>query len=176
MSIYLGALLIFALRIGDVSAGTLRVIFLVNGRRVPAMLLAFCESAIWVFAISKVFAHLDSWQNMAGYACGYAAGTLVGISLDQYIGIGKSIVRVVTQDPGKHLQERLRSEGFGLTTFIGEGVNGPVQELFIVIPRRRRSALIRHVYDLDPDAFITVENAAATYGGYHARPVKDHDK
>jgi uncharacterized protein YebE (UPF0316 family) len=176
MSIYLGALLIFLLRIGDVSAATLRVIFLVNGRRGPATVLAFCESAIWILAISRVFGHLDQWQNMVGYACGYAAGTLVGISLDQFIGIGKAVVRIFTKDPGPHLRDRLAGEGFGVTTFVGEGVSGPVQELIVVIPRRRRKALVRHVHEIDPAAFITVETAAATYGGYHARPVRDHNK
>lgn len=176
MSIYLGALLIFLLRIGDVTAGTLRVIFLVNGRRGPAMALAFLESAIWILAISRVFQHLDHWQNMVGYACGYACGTLVGISADQFIGIGQSIVRVITRDPGPHLRERLAAEGFGVTTFEGAGVNGPVQELILVIPRRRRKQLVAHVHQIDPTAFITVESAAQTYGGYHARPVRDHNK
>jgi uncharacterized protein YebE (UPF0316 family) len=176
MEIYLGALLIFLLRIGDVTAGTLRVIFLVNGRRMPAMILAFAESAIWILAISRVFSHLDTWQNMAGYAAGYACGTLVGISVDQFIGIGQSIVRVITRDPGNHLRERLASEGFGVTTFFGEGVNGPVQELILVIPRRRRKNLVAHVHEIDPNAFITVGAAAETYGGYHARPVRDHNK
>lgn len=176
MSLYLGALLIFALRIGDVTAGTLRVIFLVNGRRLPAMLLAFTESAIWILAISRVFKHLDHWQDMLGYATGYACGTLVGISVDQFIGIGQSIVRVITKEPGLHLRERLAAEGFGLTVFHGEGVNGPVQELILVIPRKRRNTLLQHVYDIDPHAFITVEAAAKTYGGYHVRPARDHNK
>ena len=176
MSIYLGALIIFCLRIGDVTAGTLRVIFLVNGRRWPAMVLAFAESAIWILALSRVFSHLDQWQNMVGYACGYASGTLVGITVDQFIGIGQSIVRVITREPGPHLRERLAAEGFGVTTFHGEGVNGPVQELILVIPRRRRNALLAHVREIDPTAFITVEAAAQTYGGYRARPVRDHNK
>ena len=176
MSIYLGALLIFCLRIGDVSAGTLRVIFLVNGRRGPAALLAFCESAIWVIAISRVFSHLDHWQNMVGYATGYACGTMVGITLDQFIGIGQSVVRVFTRDTHLHLRDRLASEGFGVTLFRGEGVNGPVQELIIVIQRRRRKELVRHVKAIDPTAFVTFEAAAATYGGYGARPIRDHNK
>ena len=175
MTLLLGALLIFCLRIGDVTAGTLRVIFLVAGRRGPAMALAFCESAIWIVAIRKVFQNPDPWQ-MLGYACGYASGTLVGISVDQFIGIGQSIVRVITREPGPHLRERLAGEGFGVTTFEGIGVNGPVQELILVIPRRRRNALLAHVRDIDPNAFITVEAAAQTYGGYNARPVRDHNK
>ena len=150
VTLVLGALAIFCLRIGDVTAGTLRVIFLVNGRRGPAMALAFCESAIWILAISRVFAHLDVWQNMVGYACGYACGTLVGISVDQFIGVGRSIVRIITRAPGAGLRERLAAEGYGVTTFHGEGVNGPVQELVVVISRRRRKALLASVRATDP--------------------------
>lgn len=176
MDIYLGALLIFCLRIGDVSCGTLRVIFLVNGRRGPATLFAFCESAVWVIAISRVFSHLDHWQNMVGYATGYAAGTMVGITLDQFIGIGNTVVRVFTRDTHLDLRDRLAAAGFGVTLFRGEGVNGPVQELIIVIPRRRRKELVKHVRAVDPTAFVTFEAAAATYGGYGARPIRDHNK
>lgn len=172
----LGALVIFCLRIGDVSAATLRVIFLVNGRRLPATCLAFCESVIWVIAISQVFKYLDRWQNMVAYACGYAAGTLVGITLDQIIGIGTAVVRVFTKEVSTRLRDDLAAEGYGVTLFLGEGVNGPVQELIIVIPRRRRKALVKRVCQIDPDAFITVESAAATYGGYLAKPVTDHNK
>ncbi|RYG65318.1 DUF2179 domain-containing protein, partial [bacterium] len=176
MTIFLAALTIFLLRIGDVTMGTLRVIFLVGGRRAPAMALAFCESAIWIVAIRQVFKDPTPAQ-MFGYACGYACGTLVGISVDQFIGIGKSVVRVITREPGPHLRDRLAAEGFGLTTFEGMGVNGPVQELILVIPRRRRKQLIAHVHEIDPNAFITVEAAADGHGGgYHERPVRDHNK
>jgi uncharacterized protein YebE (UPF0316 family) len=176
MSLYLGALLIFCLRIGDVSAATLRVIFLVNGKRFPATCLAFCESAIWVIAISQVFQYLDRWQNMVGYACGYAAGTLCGITLDQFIGIGTAVVRVFTKDPSTELRDKLAADGYGVTLFLGEGVNGPVQELIIVISRRRRKHLLKRVCEIDPDAFITVETVSASYGGYSGKPVRDHNK
>ena len=175
MSVYLGAILIFCLRIGDVSAATLRVIFLVNGRRLPATCLAFCESAIWVIAISNVFKHLDHWQNMLAYAMGYAAGTLCGITLDQVIGIGTVVVRIILRDGSLELRDRLAAEGFGVTAFEGVGVTGPVQELILVLPRRKRHKLLRHVKEIAPEAFMTFETAAASYGGY-ARIGRDHNK
>ena len=175
MSIYLGAL-IFCLRIGDVSAGTLRVIFLVNGRRFPATCLAVCESGIWVIAISRVFSHLDHWQNMLGYALGYAAGTLCGITLDQFIGVGTVVARIIIRDGSLHLRDTLAAEGFGVTTFMGHGVAGPVQELILVLPRRRRNQLLKHVKEIEPEAFMTFENVAASYGGFTTRVGRDHNK
>ncbi|MGN6506411.1 MAG: DUF2179 domain-containing protein [Tepidisphaeraceae bacterium] len=176
MELFLGALTIFCLRIGDVSAGTLRVVFLVNGRRLPATLFAVLESAIWILALSRVFSHLDHWQNMVGYSLGYATGTLVGISLERTIAFGEVVFRIITAAPELHLRDRLASEGYGVTLFWGEGVSGRVQELMVVVPRRRRKHVIEHVHQIDPKAFITIENVAQTVGGYRPRPVKDHNK
>ena len=176
MDLFLGALTIFCLRIGDVSAGTLRVVFLVNGRRLPATIFAILESAIWILALSRVFSHLDHWQNMVGYSLGYATGTLVGISLEQFIAVGQVVFRIITPMPEMHLRDRLADEGYGVTLFWGEGVNGRVQELMVVIPRRQRRHVIRHIHEIDPTAFVTIENVAQTYGGFRPRPVKDHNK
>ena len=54
MNPLLGALLIFLLRIGDVSIGTLRVMYMVRGERFKAVSLGLAESLIWVVAIAQV--------------------------------------------------------------------------------------------------------------------------
>lgn len=54
------ALLIFALRITDVSIGTLRITFLVRGKRGVAGALSFFESLIWLLAAAQVLSTLDS--------------------------------------------------------------------------------------------------------------------
>ena len=48
------ALLIFCLRIGDVSIGTMRTIAVVNGRVKLSVLLGFFEVIIWILAIGSV--------------------------------------------------------------------------------------------------------------------------
>lgn len=173
----LGALIVFCLRIGDVSAGTLRVVLLVNGRRGPATVMAFCESAIWIFAISQVFASLSGdYIRMLGYAGGYAAGTLVGMTVEQYIAFGQQLVRIITRGTDANMKELLAAEGFGVTQFCGEGVGGPVQELLIAIPRKRRKRLIQLVREIDPKAFITVEGVTQIVGGFIPRAWSDHGK
>ena len=44
-------LLIFLARIGDVSINTIRIIYVLGGRRLTATLLGFFESFIWLMAI-----------------------------------------------------------------------------------------------------------------------------
>jgi uncharacterized protein YebE (UPF0316 family) len=163
----LGALMIFGLRIGDVSIGTMRVMFLVNGRRLPATLLAFAEAGIWIVAIGRVFATIDDnpW-NMLAYAAGFAAGTLVGMTVEQYLAFGQVIVRAITRADNVQMRELLASEGFGVTEFRGTGVSGEVSELMTVIPRRRRAALLKLIHTLDPKAFVVVEPVSQSLGGY----------
>lgn len=167
MEAIFGALLIFALRIGDVSLGTMRVLMVVQGRRLPATVLAVLEAGIWILAISQVFTSGYDWPRMIGYACGFAAGTLIGMTIEQWIAHGKVLVRVVSRDDAKPLQQTLGENGFGVTRFQGEGVGGKqVDELMIVTNRRRTKKLVSLVRGQDADAFITVTGVAQMIGGY----------
>lgn len=167
MDAFLGALLIFSLRIGDVSIGTMRVLLMVQGRKLPATVLAFIESGVWILAISRVFSQLNSWPNMLGYAAGFSAGTLVGLLVEGWIAHGRVIVRVFSRDEATPVRDLLAAEGFGVTRFKGEGVEGKeVQELMVVTARRRTKHLLRLVHKLDPDAFITVTAVNQIIGGY----------
>ncbi len=93
--VILGALLIFGLRIVDVSIGTLRTLYMVRGDRLRAVLLAFCESLIWVLAISRIISQVGETANLLAYACGFATGTFVGITLERWIASGWILARVV---------------------------------------------------------------------------------
>ncbi len=173
MEAFVGALIIFCLRIGDVSVGTLRVMFLVNGRRGPAMVLAFVESTIWIFAIAKVFKELEGHPgNMLAYAGGYACGTLVGMTVERLLAFGQVMVRVITRDATVQMKELLAGEGYGVTEFCGKGVGGEVKELMMVIPRRRRPSLLKLVHQIDPKAFVVVEAVSHSVGGYVPRTVQ----
>ncbi len=172
MEVFLGALFIFCLRIGDVSIGTLRVMFLVNGKRTPATVLAFVESAIWILAISRVFKELDGHPgNMLAYASGYACGTLVGMTAERLLAFGQVMVRVITRDASVRMKDLLAGEGYGVTEFSGQGVGGDVKELMIVIPRRRRVGLLTLVHQIDPKAFVIVETITQSVGGYLPRTI-----
>lgn len=167
MDLFLGALLIFALRIGDVSIGTMRVLMVVQGRRWPATVLAVLEATIWIVAISRVFSSAYDWPQMIGYACGFAAGTAIGMTIEQWIAHGKVLVRVVSRDDVTELLKSLADAGFGVTRFRGEGSGGKeVQELMVVTSRRRTRQLVAMVHQHDNDAFITVTGVAQMIGGY----------
>lgn len=161
----LTALLIFALRIVDVSIGTVRVIYTIRGQKLVSAGLGAIESFIWIFAISRAFKHVENPISMAGWALGFATGTFVGIALDQWIGSGSILMRVISRDHAISLRELLSHEGFGVTAIQGQGRDGNVLVIFVVAPRRRTRELLRLVQGTDPDAFITVEPVAKAIGG-----------
>ena len=150
-------LIIFLLRVVDMSLDTLRVLFVVRGRRVAVFLLGFTQSAIWVTAIAVVLAHLDNPWNTLGYAAGFASGTLLGMMIEERLAIGHGHVRVITSRHGPSVAEALRSAGHAVTELTGQGRDGAVSILTTSVRRREIDRLLRLITGLDPSAFVTVE-------------------
>jgi uncharacterized protein YebE (UPF0316 family) len=160
-----GALLIFVLRIFDVSLDTMRVIFAIRGKRNVAALLGFCQALIWIFAVGNAVKHLGSLPHVIGYAGGYAAGTWVGITIEQAIAYGIATVRVVSRKAEAEIATALRARGFGVTVFPGAGRDGPVEIINSVVQRGHVDEAMQIVISLDPDAFVTVEEPKVLRGG-----------
>jgi uncharacterized protein YebE (UPF0316 family) len=166
MNVGLIALLIFALRIIDVSIGTVRVIFTIRGNRPVSAALGFLESLVWIFAISRAFNYVNHPLSMIGWAGGFAAGTVVGITLERWIGTGHILMRIISLSKAEALRDALRNHAMGVTAVRAEGRGGAVLVLFAVAPRKRGNEMIRIVQGLDPDAFMTIEPVSQAIGGY----------
>lgn len=123
----LGALLIFSLRIVDVSLGTLRIGMLVRGKRRIAGVLSFSESPIWLLAAAKVLSTLDSPLQFIAYAGGYASGTMLGANIKRWLAVGKVVLRIIVPVSAPDVQEALRKAGFYVTTVNASGRDGEVR-------------------------------------------------
>jgi uncharacterized protein YebE (UPF0316 family) len=160
-----GALVIFGLRIVDVSCDTMRVIFAIRGKRPIAAALGFVQALVWIVAVGAAVKHLDSVLHIIGYAGGYATGTFVGITLEQKIAYGVATVRIVSKRAGVEIAEALRAAGYGVTEFPGFGRDGAVEILNSVVQRRHITDVLRIVTQHDEDAFVTVEEPKVLRGG-----------
>ena len=92
-----GLILIMCMRICDVSIGTMRTILVVQGKKYYAALAGFFEVLIWVFAIRYIFQHLDYIPNLFGYAVGFSLGNIIGITLEQKIGLGFEQLTIISR-------------------------------------------------------------------------------
>jgi uncharacterized protein YebE (UPF0316 family) len=156
----LTGLWIFVARIIDVSLGTVRTIVTVQGRSVIAFFLAIVEILIWISVISTVVKMVGERPVLAiFYALGFATGNMVGIAVEQRIALGFMILRVITRTAGKPMAERLRGMGQAVTVFRGEGMRGPVDELYIACRRRDLKKILAVVDAEDPESFYITELA-----------------
>jgi uncharacterized protein YebE (UPF0316 family) len=165
------ALLIFCMRIADVSIGTIRTIYTIRGQRTIAMVLGIVESGIWIVAISKAMELMkhNPWA-MVGWAFGFGAGSFVGITIEKWIGTGHILMRVISPAKGRVLRDELLGKDVGVTAVPGEGRDGDVLILFVVAQRRRGKDLLTTIEQVDPEAFITIDPISQAIGGYMPLP------
>lgn len=165
----LGGILIFCLRLTDVTLGTMRILMTVRGRKLFAALLGFVEVTIFVVAISQVVRDAGNVWYVLGYSAGFAAGTLVGMTIEESIALNYTIVRVICSDPSNSVADNLRDSGFGVTQMAGQGLRGPVQVLEVVVRRSEMPSVLQIVDRADNKAFITVEETRRVYRGWRLR-------
>lgn len=152
-----GPLVIFSLRIFDVSLSTVRILLAVRGRKLIVPIIGFFEVLIWVFAVGNAIRHLNSVWHVLGYAAGFATGTIVGLWIEEKLAIGIATMRIITQHIGAGLPNALRELGCGVTEFSANGREGPVEVVFTVVPRRKIPDVLAEVERWDADAFVTIE-------------------
>jgi uncharacterized protein YebE (UPF0316 family) len=151
-------LLIFLARIFDVSLGTMRIVFVAKGLMRLAPLVGFFEVLIWIIAIKEVMQNMTNVVGYVAYAGGFAMGNYIGLKLEKRLAIGTSMIRVVTsRDPGP-LFQALISKGTGVTKVKGEGRQGEVGILFMIVRRAEIESVLDLVKRHNPNAFYTVED------------------
>lgn len=158
-------MLIFCARVVDVSIGTLRVIVLVRGKRYLAGLFGFIESTIYITALGFIMGRLDNPYNIIMYGLGFATGNIVGGFIEERMAMGFITVQVISLQRPQELCCHLREQGYGVTSWEGEGREGPHCILNITLARKQLAQLMDIVDEWDESAFVTVLDAKATKGG-----------
>ena len=153
-------------RICDVALGTMRTIYTMRGRKHIAAGIGLVEVTIFIFAISSVLhGGVDEPLKIAGYIIGYTLGIYVGISIEGWIASGWTMLRIISRESALELVERLRKDGEAVTQLMGEGRDGPVPILFVVLRRKRAPKVLATIRQIAPRAFVTVEGVSQAIGG-----------
>jgi uncharacterized protein YebE (UPF0316 family) len=163
---WLGALGIFALRVSDMSMDTVRMLFVMRGKKKFAWFLGFFQSVIYVVAISSVLAHLGNPLNVIGYGMGFATGNVVGMFIEERLAIGHTQVSIISSRLASAVVDRLRKEGFAVTEIPARGKDGTVGLLNVSILRRDIDKVETIVLETDPEAFVTIEDVRPLRHGY----------
>ncbi|MGE5350868.1 MAG: DUF2179 domain-containing protein [Acidobacteriota bacterium] len=163
----LGAILIAGMRVCDVTIGTMRTILVVQGKKYYAALAGFFEVLIWITAMRYIVQHMDETINLFGYAGGFALGNILGITLEQKIGLGFIQLNVISRHCTDRIADMLRKSKFGVTILPGEGAAGGVAILVVVLKRKQQKKVVQLVESVDPGAFISIQPSVPYRGFVH---------
>lgn len=116
--------------------------------------------SIWLVVMSTVILKIKEVPILSVfYIFGFAFGNVAGIMIEKWLAFGDIVIRVISREHPLLLAQGLRQAGFKVTTFQGEGMSGPVVELYMICRRRKQNEIIGLVHQAEPDAFYVVEQA-----------------
>lgn len=161
-----GGALIFILRVFDMSLGTLRILYVMRGRKFLVWILGFLQAGIGVFAIGSVVTNMDNIWNLIGYAAGFATGNVVGMFVEGRLAVGHTRVHVISPRLGTAIAEHLREGGYAVTEIPARGKDGMVTMLECSVRRREAIKVDQLIRDVDETAFVTTEDVRPVRRGY----------
>ncbi|MEK3889736.1 DUF2179 domain-containing protein [Bacillus sp. FSL K6-3431] len=164
--------IILTINIVYVSFFTIRMILTLKGYRYIAAFLSMIEIVIYVVGLGLVLDNLNKIENLIAYAVGYGVGVIVGTKIEEKLALGYITVNVITKEYDKDLPRQLREEGYGVTSWAAQGLEGDRMALQVLTARRFELKLYQKIKELDPKAFIIAYEPKAIYGGFWVKSIK----
>lgn len=162
-------IIIFIAKTIEVTISTIRLVYVNKGERVKGALLGFIEILIWILVVSSVLTNItDDPFKIIAYAAGFSLGNYMGVSIETKIAVGLSSIQVViNEEDGDVMARILRDHEFGVTIIDGKGKNDSKKDLlFIQLKRKRIPAAIKLIREIDPNAYISVNDVKSIVGGF----------
>lgn len=164
--VWIGAGIIFGLRVVNMAMDTLRIRMMARGQKPLAFIFGVVETLIYLYTLSTVIQDLDNWVNIIAYSIGFGTGSIIGMMLDERMAVGYIHLRVISPSRGSQIAETLRDQGFAVTEFTGRGRDGTVSMLSVSVKRKNAKKVRALVEELDEKAFITAEDLTPVRRGY----------
>jgi uncharacterized protein YebE (UPF0316 family) len=153
--------LIVLARITDVSLDTIRTVSIIQGRRTFAAVLGFFEAVVYICAVAKVLLNMNQPIYALAYGLGFAAGTYLGMVIEQRLAFGKQLVFFLTPK-GQQLAEVLRAGDYRVAEVKGHTRDGDLTILCVEISRREGQKLIRLASVVDDRCVFIVHDIRLT--------------
>jgi uncharacterized protein YebE (UPF0316 family) len=167
-------LIIFAINIVYVTFFTVRMILTLKGYRYIAASVSMIEVVIYVVGLGLVLENLNEIQNLIAYAVGYGMGVIIGTKIEEKMALGYITVNVITvdADADNQLPTLLRAQGYGVTHWAANGLEGDRLAMQILTPRKYELKLYTLIQEIDPKAFVIAYEARTIHGGFWVKSVR----
>lgn len=165
--VLIGGFVIFLLRLIDMTLDTLRLLFVVRGKRVIVWVLGVITNTIYIVAISNVLTGKQHPFTILCYAVGYATGNILGMRIEERLAIGYREINVISKSKAGEIAAALRDLGYGVTEMVGQGKDGYVGIVKTNVKRRQTAEVRKVIEEIDKNAFITQDDfIPVNAGGY----------
>ena len=161
--------IVCAAKIVEITIQSLKTCMMVKGQRAKAAGLGFIECTIWGLVISTIIGTLgDNIFLLLFYCTGYATGLFLGSTIESKIALGTSSLELIANDDSTaKITEYLKSNNKGYTVFEGNGSVDKMNMIFIVVPRKEVSKMLKDIRrDCDNKVFVITSEVSKYAGGY----------
>lgn len=155
-------IIIFVSRLCDVSLGTLRHVFISKGFKKIVPFIGFVEVLIWIVMVAQIMKNLNNVACYIAWAGGFAAGTYVGLLIEERLALGKQVIRIITNQNCDELVAALKKDNHGVTIVDAQGGMGPVKMIFTIIERVNVKYVVSQIGRYNPGAFYSIEEVKET--------------
>lgn len=166
------ALFIIGMNVAYVTVNTLRMIFVIKGRRLAAAGLSMLEVFIYLKGLDIVLGHLDKPLQLFAYCLGFGLGIYAGSKVEEWLALGYSVVQVILDGNEAHVERQLREARFGVTAWTANGRDGPRLVMQVLVKRSNEGKLMRHLKEWAPKAFIVSYEPRQFQGGFWVKWLK----
>ena len=174
MDLVLPLIILFA-RIIETTMETIRQVYVTKGHKYLAATFGTLKIGIWVVSTGLVLTNLTNIPGILAYMAGYGIGTILGMNLEKWIGLGNVVIRIFCSDKAEAIMEDLGTRGYGVTRVHGSGrFVSSVSILISIVPRKEISQLLGFMKKSYPDVHFTIEDVSSMsereiYYGEHSK-------
>ena len=163
---WLGALVIFGLRVLNMTLDTLRILFTLRGKKSLSWVIGFVVSLIYVLLLTSVLSNLSNPLYIIAYSAGFATGGVAGMWIEERLAIGFTNVQIISPRRGAAMAQKLRESGFAVTEIPARGKDGMVSMLNLSVRRKQVLSVEEIVNECDDAAFVTTEDVHPVQRGF----------
>ena len=164
-------IIILVIQIAYVSLFTLRMIFMIKGKKYLASIISVVEVTINLIALSIVLDRLSNPIYLLAYSLGYGVGILVGSKIEEMLALGYVTVQVTTREIESNMSSQLREKGYGVTSWLANGRDGDRVVLNVLTKRKNMKTLISSINGIDSKAFVISHEPVFFQGGFWAKRI-----
>jgi len=165
-NVWIGVSFIFGLRVLNLTLDTLRILFVMRGKKTLSWVFGFIVSLIHVILLTSIISNLNRPLYVVAYAAGFATGGVVGMWIEGRLAIGYTNIQVISPRRGAVMAEKLRANGFAVTEIPARGKDGMVSMLSLSVRRKQTLDVEKIINECDEAAFVTSEDIHPVRRGF----------